>query len=642
MDRFVHKEKNIYEIFSFAIIVFYVIFFCIVCFLKFRSYSYVDFDLAIDSQTLYNILHGSLISSIHRIVFLGNHMRLILFLVAPFYFIFPSPLLLLFLQTIFLGLTAWPIFLLARDVLDEKTAFFIVVLYIFYPPLAYLNLYEFHPTALSVFFLMWGCLFYYRGAFRGFILFSSLAMACQENISLLIVMFGIYSVFLKRRFKWFLVPFFSGSVYFFLSVFLIMPHFNKGTIQFVHLYSYLGGSFGEIFKNMFFHPARILRYCVASKNINFLVLLLSPLGFVPLLGGEWLLLNLPIFLQHFLSLNPSHTQVIYHYQAEHIPFIFAGLIFGVKRLFLILKSGEKQKNILYIVLLCFCFLSFLVWGPYVELMKDFSSGRFRKDGMDVFRDSLIEGIEEDKGVMASFEFLPKLSNRRHLYSFHHLYSGRYTFSQKKYTLPEDVDYVIFDTSDRLLSAFYKRDNYLNLQPLRARYTPYAVLGGVVALGLKEKVKNSRDLFQVYTPPVGDIHPASQKAMGVQPWSEIRYKTNISLENSVLFQGINCKKEKGILEISFFWECLRPSHRDIWLTVGIYDTSGHLLFRGVVVPCYLFYPTQAWNKGEYVKDNHWLPLSVDSSLQQIRITFFDMPTGAVLGKVVIDLDRTEKI
>ncbi len=61
----------------------YVLFFSYICYLKFNSYNYTDFDLAVHSQVLWNILHGSIYSSILGIDFLGNHMHLILFLIAP-------------------------------------------------------------------------------------------------------------------------------------------------------------------------------------------------------------------------------------------------------------------------------------------------------------------------------------------------------------------------------------------------------------------------------------------------------------------------------------------------------------------------------------------------------------------------------
>jgi uncharacterized membrane protein len=82
----------------------YVLIISTLCYLKFHTYSYTDFDLAVHAQSIWNILHESMDSSILGIPFLGNHMVLILYLVTPLYAPWSNPLLLLYLQTAVLSL----------------------------------------------------------------------------------------------------------------------------------------------------------------------------------------------------------------------------------------------------------------------------------------------------------------------------------------------------------------------------------------------------------------------------------------------------------------------------------------------------------------------------------------------------------
>ena len=127
----------------------------IVCHMKFVHYGYTDFDLAVHAQSVHGILHGRFQSSILGVPFLGNHMVLILFLLAPLYAVFSSPLLLLHMQTICLASGAWPIYRLARQELPTPWAIWLSLLYLVYPPLVLMNLYEFHPIALASALLLW-------------------------------------------------------------------------------------------------------------------------------------------------------------------------------------------------------------------------------------------------------------------------------------------------------------------------------------------------------------------------------------------------------------------------------------------------------------------------------------------------------
>ena len=116
--------------------------------LKLRYFATTDFDLAVHTQSLYNLCHGRLDCSLLGIPFLGNHMVLILFVLAPLFALFPSAMLLLNIQTLALAAGAWGVWLIARRELPATWAFILGLAYLLYPPLATMNLYEFHPVAL--------------------------------------------------------------------------------------------------------------------------------------------------------------------------------------------------------------------------------------------------------------------------------------------------------------------------------------------------------------------------------------------------------------------------------------------------------------------------------------------------------------
>lgn len=464
------KIKNLPDKIIWAAITAYAAFFSYVSILKYNNFIYNDFDLAIDVQVLWNICHGSLYSSIHQMVFLGNHMRVILFLIAPIYVIFQSPILLLVLQSIALGLGAYPIYKIASEELNKKFALIFAFAYLFYPALGYLNLYEFHPVAFAACFLLF--MFYYlrKNNFRMFLIFAILAMFCQENIALIIIMSGLYAFISKKSARWIIFPVVLGAIYFWLCIFFIQPHFNNGDISYISLYNHFGQSFPEIIKNIILHPINTLCFILTKWKILFMFQLLGPLCFLSLLSPAVLLISLPLLLQHLLSSRITEWVIYYHYTAELIPFIFISAIYGAKRVMMI--NIFKNWTIFMVFFTAVILFSNIMLGPHFYYIPALWR-TFENDPMDYHRDRLIKLIPEDASVVATFQFQSHLANRKKLYSFHHISTGVTTLSEYanlkiKYDVPEDIEYVLIDFDDPLTFSgsyygFYRRGQEISIK-----------------------------------------------------------------------------------------------------------------------------------------------------------------------------------
>src|SRR5947209_9996187 len=93
---------------------------------------------------------------------LSFHVEPIFPLLSLSYLIHPSPESLIVLQTVALALGAVPTYLLAREVLASRFAGAIFALvYLLFPTLQAMNLYEFHPVALATPLLIAAFLFAY-------------------------------------------------------------------------------------------------------------------------------------------------------------------------------------------------------------------------------------------------------------------------------------------------------------------------------------------------------------------------------------------------------------------------------------------------------------------------------------------------
>jgi uncharacterized membrane protein len=588
----------------------YVIYFNFLCLLKYNSFSYHDFDLAVHALSVWNILHGTTFNSILGLSFLGNHMQPILFLVAPVYAVFPHPQTLLILQTLFLGAGAVPLYLIAKRQVGLKFALIIALGYLLYPGLAFTNLFEFHPTSFATFFLM-VCLYAYDfNKVKTFLVFSLLAMLCQENIALAIIMFGIMALFEKRARKWVFVPFVIGIVYFIPSL-ILLKHFNQGTIQFSSLYSHLGDTPIEAITN----PLLSLRFLMRKESFGYIFNIFSPVLFIPFFAWIKLLPAAPLFLQHLLSSRASDLSIHYHYTAEIIPFIFFSILYSIKRL-LSFRFIKRYIFVFSSVLVVFILFSASVYGPYIK--ESFKVGSdYRKDQLDLSKEELIKRIPISAGVVATFELLPSLANRDKLYSLHHPYMGFYTLSNKKYSLPKDAEYALIDFNDKLtFRSFYRPDGYKNLQEIFIN-NKWQVLGVVDSLVLLKKSLGNEDFI------------CNKESLSGKSFMKEVFKVEDSI--SLLNIDIKCSSGEDFIEARIIWKSLKNTDKDIQMFIKVTDNNG-MFIKSLVHPiCYRILPTQSWNRGEVFSESLrvYIPRGFLKNEILVVAGFYDYAKGNML-------------
>jgi uncharacterized membrane protein len=586
--------------------------------LRYRAFKYADFDLAIHSQTIWNILHGSVYSSILGIPFLGNHLNLILFLLTPFYIIFSSPLTLLLLQSLFLGLAVIPLYFLARDILDKKFAFIFSLLYLTYPSLHFVNRYEFHPVSFSIFFLLFMFYYFEKEKYIPFLCFMFLSLLCKENISLGIFFFGLYILlFRKQRRQWSLVLLPVSLIWFIFGL-KLMNFLNKGTIDFNYLYSHIGRSMPEVLVNITMHPGIAVKHILTKENMKFLFQLFFPLGFLSLLSPKVLFISIPFFLQQLLSVRPEDHTIAYHYTAKLIPFLFISAIYGT-RLILRSKFINRYNWFLISTLLIVSVISNISFGLLPKMPGYFSSRYAMKD-IDYIKQDLIDKVPKDASVVATFEFLPKLSGREKLYSFHHVYSGTYTLSSsKKYVLPEEVEYALVDFDDYLtFTSFYLPQQYRNLQKFFANnsWGILSVVDNIVFL--KKGYKSNLILCQMLEKPVSS--------------GSARFLIDENLKIWGYDIGDKSVRPGQPIHLSFIWECIQEADRDYWVAFKLVDRAGKTLHKYNHPICYRIYPTYAWEQGDILKENIWIlaPFDITAKDVWLKMSVFDRGTAGIKG------------
>ncbi|RKY30383.1 MAG: hypothetical protein DRP74_07140 [Candidatus Omnitrophota bacterium] len=592
-------------------IVIYIIYFFSGCVFKYYSFSYNDFDLAIHSQVLWNLLRGVLYNSVLGINFLGNHAHFVSFLIAPVYKILPHPLTLLFLQAFALGLGAWPLYLLAKSVLNYRWALAVSFIYLFYPALGYVNLFEYHPTVFATLFLFFTLYYFYKERFVFFSVFMILSMLCQENIPLAIIALGFYALIKRRKFKWVILPILLGGLYFVFCIFWLMPYFNKNTIQFITIYGHLGRSYPEILINIFRHPIAVTKFMFMKEKILYLINIFGPLSFVSFVSPLSLIPALPLLMQHLLSLRGTETSIYYHYAAEMIPFIFFSFIFGIKNLL----SQDSLRRRQFFLMLCFCLIALgfnIRIGPHFILWRKFNTA-FKQDALDKERIVLLKNIPNEASVVATFEFLPQLAHRKWLYSFHHVYMGYHTLSRQLYKLPEDTKYALINFNDQLtFTSFYALDNYKNLLDFfgKKEWGVIAVKDAIVLFK-----KNTPDKYYLYSLISGTASPKT-------------YATSL-VADEIKLLGVDLEGiEENVLTMSLYWQSIKVTDKDINIFLDFIDEAGRIVYRTSRPICYRIYPTQAWHPGEVIKEKIYLllPSRLTPGRYLIKMGFFNFVTG----------------
>lgn len=598
-------KENSVSILS-LLVLFYISFFFFICYLKYKYFIYNDFDLAVHSQSLWSIIHGSTFSSILGKSFLGNHAHFILFLIAPVFFLFSSPLTLLFLQTLSLGICAIIIFKIARIYLDETWSLLISILYLIYPAVSFSNLFEFHPTVFAVPFLL---LMFYSFLKQNSVLlliFTALALLCQENISLIIGAFYIYALFATRNKgkSAYALLIILSFLWFAFSVYVVMPFFAREKIRYFEMfYGHLGGSVKSILSFIITHPIKLLKICLAPGNIKYFLDLFVPLSLLPLFGIELLFPIAPIFLQHLLSVRSAEHTIYFHYTLEMIPFIFLATILGIKRLikFDPIKNRQHFIKVIILVLGIFFYLSI---GPTNTLfaVKNYKNNNF------ALKQQIIDLIPEGAGVVSTFEFLPKLSLSNKLYSFHNVLLSTYAYSKMKFILPVDIEFAIIDFTDKLtFYDFFTRGSENKLQDF-FKNNKWGVRAIDDTLVFYQKgLKSNKYLYRI---------------LDFQEIPEMKLK--VTVDTSITLNGFNIRKEEsGKIDFEFYWQTSKKTNKDIAVFFDFVDQEGKIQKRIFRPICYRIMPTYSWKATEQIREYQslTLPKNLKKGSYSIKMGFY---------------------
>ena len=408
------------EIILTIMVLVYIFYFTLASFLRYDNFFTGRFDLGNMTQIVWNTAGGKIFlftnpDGTNIISRLSYHADFLLILLSPFYLLWESPKMLLFIQTLVLAFGAFFIYLIARDVIKNKSlALVLSIAYLLNPSVQYSNLYDFHPVTLATTFLLGAFYFLRKKNYVWFIVFLILSCISKEQVWIISAIFGIYIfIVYKKRLLGGIIA--AGSlIIFYTLVAYIIPNLREGQHFALSYYSEFGDSPLIIMKNILLSPGLVIKSVFSDLSVNYLFKLFLPLGFLSLLSPLALIFALPDLVINLLSNNTQLKQIYYQYTAIITPFMFITAIFGIK--FASRKLKKLPLTLFSWYLVVFAILGAYLYGPLPASQKPSISVFTEQLGYGGEVDEVLRKIPQDAKVAATNNLGSHLSQRDYLFT----------------------------------------------------------------------------------------------------------------------------------------------------------------------------------------------------------------------------------
>lgn len=292
-------------------------------------------DTASWEQMLWNTMHGRFLeTSAFDHMFFGEHVQFVHLFLMPFYALSGSLVTLMVIKSAALASGAFPVYLLARKHLGSKAAAaLLAAAYLLYPGMQYVDLElvynTFRPVAFAIPALLWAVYFLDRRRMGAFCVAAFFALAAKEEMALPVAMMGVL-LLIERRRAWGGAVLAVSVVWFAASVGWVIPYFRGGESHMVRYYSDFGENltFTGLLFEMISRPLYTLQVALRPVKIDYLLLLLVPLGLCTVFSWRMMLVMLGSLATTLLASRDPSYRIHFHYQAALVPLLVAGAVYG--------------------------------------------------------------------------------------------------------------------------------------------------------------------------------------------------------------------------------------------------------------------------------------------------------------------------
>ncbi len=446
----------------------------IVCFSAISSYLHLTYatsayDVGLMDQTIWRMSQGlAPFSTIKGVNIFGDHSFYYCLFFVPLYALYPTIHWLYFAQSFFLGLSAIPLFLFARKQgCGNFISLSLVTGLLLYPALQNMNLENFHPESISVFFA--SCMLYFISKKRGRIAFlcAIFTVLAKEDVGLHVAGIGAILALTKNQRSLGLSLVALGGFWYLMCTRILMPYAQGIEVTSTNqplIYSYW---FNDFRRNIFnlsyylntFSDERILRYALD---------LLGPTAFLALLAPKILIFALPAFMINCLTGNDYIVSVGWHYNYGTIaPIFFASAAGSANLIRRISTFGPRLRSssvAIIAVVVVSCSILFNLHSATLSLSRicPTLANAFRRQTKTEYltRQQAFSLVPAQAMVSATHSLVPHLTHRPNIFMFPNPFRGTlwnmWFREDQNLPNPEDnIDFLVIDSNshqkeDRLI------------------------------------------------------------------------------------------------------------------------------------------------------------------------------------------------
>lgn len=624
------------------------------------------YDLGIKAQVIWNTSQGRwFASSVEVTHYLGDHVQLIFLPLALLYRLWPDVRLLLTLQAVVLAAGVFPLYEITLRRLESRPfALAFSFFYLCYPALGFINRFDFHAVSFSIplFLLAYWSLEHRRLWLTTLLL--SLALSCREEVGLTVGAFGLYAMLIRRERKWGGLWTLMGIGWSLMALFVVIPAFRGAASDTLSRYGWLGDSPVAMLHTLLTRPGFVMQhqFVEAPFRWQFLLRLLLPLGFLPLLGPAVLAVGLPTLVYNLLSEAPPQSSIYFQYVSPVIPFLFLAAVEGLARLDGRLRSSPARYRwqAALGLIMAVCTLSALVLdnpfakpirAPYFEVYA-------WEEALDreAF-ERVAQHVPPDASLSTMMAYGPHLAHRRQLYLFY----DRGARGQQVFRFPQ-TDYLLLNL-DGLRWLVNPRLFYPMIEAAIGWYGYEVVaLDGDVAL-LQRHASPRPETAEVLAQAIarwesgGKYAPVSERVLANITQSaqrdtlpedyapfRLRFGQQIELVGGRVVPLELLLSTERVVTVSLYWRAVEPIEQNYVLFVHFTDATGWVCAQRDTESGWGFYPTPAWPVGPLIEDMRSLPLPADlpPGEYRVRVGWYSLPDvqrlpviqdGEVIGNAV---------
>ena len=323
--------------------------------LKYYSFNLFTLDAGYHSNILYNISNGDFFSSVFNMHNLGEHFTLSMSFIALFYKLVPSINWMMGFKIIAYLSSVYLIFLIIKDELKEYHKYWMVfivfaVMWLFlYRPIINTVRYEFQASCLAPPFILMSFLFLKKEKWIPFVFTMIFLLGFKEHLGSVWIGFGCYKILKNPRNISGYIILMIGVLSIYLIMFEIKSYF-RGTTS-----GYNDVNLIAPFKD------------IGEKIFYFLIYLLSPLMFLPLIFWKNGIMAMPAIGINLISGVPQMYSSHYHYDDVASTLLIISTIISLKNLNIkfLFEKLKKYKIFQYGTILWLSL--FLYYLPYSNL-----------------------------------------------------------------------------------------------------------------------------------------------------------------------------------------------------------------------------------------------------------------------------------